>query len=381
MSDTGGGHRASAEALKIGFQQRFGNQFSIRIIDLLSDHLPTPLNRIPHLYPFLSNRALFLWKLLWQTSTHPHEARVLMELIARSIERPVSQVFIQYAPDLVISVHPLVHEITVRCLTHLRTRPPLVTVVTDLASVYPLWFHPAVQRCYVASQAAYQHAIEAGLSQKRLRMYGLPVRPAFAQPLPAQPLLRQKLGLDPNLPAVLLAGGGEGIGGVAHIAEALEQTLVQDNAPIGQLVVICGRNHKLHKQLNARSWPMPTIICGFVENMPEWMAACDCLITKAGPGTIAEALICGLPLILSSFIPGQEEGNVPFVVDNEVGLYCTEPEEIARIVQRWFQEDQTTRKRFAENARRLGRPQATTQIVESIAELLTGRGGAGANPG
>jgi 1,2-diacylglycerol 3-beta-galactosyltransferase len=373
MSDTGGGHRASAEALKIGFQQRFGNQFSIRIIDLLSDHLPTPLNRIPHLYPFLSNRALFLWKLLWQTSTHPHEARVLMELIARSIERPVSQVFIEYAPDLVISVHPLVHEITARCLTHLRSRPPLVTVVTDLASVYPLWFHPAVQRCYVASEAAYRHGMEAGLPPERLRMYGLPVRPAFAQPLPPQPILRQKLGLDSALPAVLLAGGGEGVGGVAQIAEALEQALVQDGQAIGQLVVICGRNRKLHRQLSARPWPMPTIICGFVENMPEWMAACDCIITKAGPGTIAEALICGLPLVLSSFIPGQEEGNVPFVVDNEVGVYCTEPAEIAEIIHGWFREDQEIRLRFAQNARRLGRPQATIQIVESIAELLTPR--------
>jgi 1,2-diacylglycerol 3-beta-galactosyltransferase len=356
MSDTGGGHRASAEALKIGFQQRFGNQFSIRIIDLLSDHLPTPLNRIPHLYPFLSNRL---------------SAEETLQRLARSIEKPVSHVFTQYAPDLVISVHPLVHEITARCLTHLRSRPPFVTVVTDLATVYPLWFHPAVQRCFVASEAAYQHALEAGLPPERLRLYGLPVRPAFAQPLPLQPILRQKLGLDPMLPAVLLVGGGEGIGPVAHIAEALEQALVEDGQVVGQLVVICGRNRKLHSQLSGREWSLPIAICGFVENMPEWMAACDCIITKAGPGTIAEALICGLPLVLSSFIPGQEEGNVPFVVDNEVGIYCTEPAEIAQIIHSWFREDQETRLRFAENARRLGRPQATVQIVESIAELLS----------
>jgi len=72
------------------------------------------------------------------------------------------------------------------------------------------------------------------------------------------------------------------------------------------------------------------------------MAACDCIITKAGPGTIAEALSRGLPIVLSGFIPGQEEGNVPYVVNNQAGVHCEEPAAIARTVQRWFGADQTT---------------------------------------
>lgn len=58
---------------------------------------------------------------------------------------------------------------------------------------------------------------------------------------------------------------------------------------------------------------------GFVHNMPEWMSASDMIITKAGPGTIAESLICGLPVLLNAFIPCQEEGNVTYVLDNKVG--------------------------------------------------------------
>ena len=57
---------------------------------------------------------------------------------------------------------------------------------------------------------------------------------------------------------------------------------------------------------------------GFVDNMEEWMAACDIVITKAGPGTIAESLIMGLPILLNGFVPCQEAGNVPYVVDNGV---------------------------------------------------------------
>lgn len=57
---------------------------------------------------------------------------------------------------------------------------------------------------------------------------------------------------------------------------------------------------------------------GFVDNMAEWMSACDTIVTKAGPGTIAESLICGLPVLLNGFVPCQEAGNVPFVIDNQV---------------------------------------------------------------
>jgi UDP-N-acetylglucosamine:LPS N-acetylglucosamine transferase len=62
----------------------------------------------------------------------------------------------------------------------------------------------------------------------------------------------------------------------------------------------------------------------------------DIPVTKAGPGTIAEASICGLPCILSSFLPGQEEGYVPYVMDNGFGCYRGSPEGIADTVEEWF---------------------------------------------
>jgi 1,2-diacylglycerol 3-beta-galactosyltransferase len=126
----------------------------------------------------------------------------------------------------------------------------------------------------------------------------------------------------------------------------------------------------LREQLAARHWAIPTQIHGFVDNMDEWMAACDCIVTKAGPGTIAEALSCGLPIILSGFIPGQEEGNIPYVLDNHVGVYNKTPQAIAQTIQHWFVEDNDDFAQMQLAARSLGRPQATMQIVESIGEFL-----------
>ena len=73
------------------------------------------------------------------------------------------------------------------------------------------------------------------------------------------------------------------------------------------LVVICGHNIQTGNALRARKWPdsVRVVVKGFCENIDEYMAASDCLVTKAGPGTIAEAMIQGLPCVLSSFLPGQ----------------------------------------------------------------------------
>ena len=370
MSNTGGGHRASAEALKAGFIQQYGDQFQVDIVDLLIDHLPRPLSELPKSYSFLVNDATWLWKLLWETGDNPGLLQFLGEIIPRLTAKSVYKMLKRFSPDLIISVHPLVHEITLRPLTRLRRRVPFVTVVTDLASTHPLWFHPRVDACYVASDEAYQRALQAGLQPAQLHQFGLPVRPAFALPAHPKPVLRQALGMHADLPAVLLVGGGEGFGRVADIAAQLAVRLREKGKAIGQLVVICGRNRKLVEKLNAQHWPVPMQVHGFVDNMPEWMTATDCIITKAGPGTIAEALICGLPIILSSFIPGQEEGNVPYVVQNQVGVHCEDPVEIARMVRRWFGPEQATMQRFAQNARQLGRAQATFDIVDSIAGFL-----------
>lgn len=71
--------------------------------------------------------------------------------------------------------------------------------------------------------------------------------------------------------------------------------------------MICGRNTKLVNRLLEKAYPegMSVVVNGFVSNINEWMTACDTVVTKAGPGTIAEALICGTPILINGYVPGQ----------------------------------------------------------------------------
>src|SRR5439155_1264992 len=89
-----------------------------------------------------------------------------------------------------------------------------------------------------------------------------------------------------------------------------------------QLVVICGRNEKLRRRLYELEASTPMLILGFVDYLPELMRACDLVVTKAGPGAIAEALATGLPLVITGFLPGQESPNVDFVVESGIGSFA-----------------------------------------------------------
>jgi 1,2-diacylglycerol 3-beta-galactosyltransferase len=369
MSDTGGGHRASAQALKAAFDELYPDRFHIDIVDLISDHLIWPLNQLPKMYPFFSNDAPWMWKALYDSQSSASWGNALAVVGSRVSVSRVRAAFEKYRPDLIISVHPLLQTVSLWALKSMPRRIPFVTVVTDLSTGHPLWFNPGVDACYVASEYTVGLAKKAGLQPEQIHLFGLPIRPAFSRPTRPKPELRKLLGMDTRLPAALLIGGGEGVGPVEQIARQLAVTLCSDQV-LGQMVIICGRNHEMEERLAGESWPLPVVVRGFVDNMPDWMAACDCIVTKAGPGTIAEALISGLPILLSGYIPGQEEGNIPYVVDNGVGEYNTDPAAIGGIVARWFGAEREKLASMSAKARAMGHPQATFDIVKSITALL-----------
>jgi 1,2-diacylglycerol 3-beta-galactosyltransferase len=376
MSDTGGGHRASAQALQAAFTERYGATFQVDMIDLWMKHAPWPLNELPKSYRFLANDAPWLWELIYRVGETTDAARPIFNAAIYYARRAVSRVVWYYDPDLIISVHPLLTEVPLRILRRSRRQIPFVTVVTDLGSIHPLWFCPAATLCFVPNEEAASMGRAQGMRPEQLRVYGLPIRPVFAtEPRPRE-VLRQELHMHPDLPAALLVGGGEGIGPVVEIAHAVAERLAEDGRhqgrPVGQLVVICGRNQKMQSELLAERWPIPTVINGFVNNMSDWMAASDCIITKAGPGTIAESLVRGLPIILFGFIRGQEEGNVPYVTQHDVGAFSEDPVEIATIVSGWFGPQRALQVEMSQRARQLSNPQATFQIVDDIARLLIG---------
>jgi 1,2-diacylglycerol 3-beta-galactosyltransferase len=133
-----------------------------------------------------------------------------------------------------------------------------------------------------------------------------------------------------------------------------------------QLVMITGRNEQLRAELSSETWPVPVKITGFVHNMQEWMCAADLLVTKAGPSTISEALVMGLPMVLSGALPGQEQPNVNYVVRGGAGLWAPNPSRVARAVRNLLSSDNEMLARLGDRARELSRPNAAWRVAEII---------------
>jgi 1,2-diacylglycerol 3-beta-galactosyltransferase len=374
MSDTGGGHRASAEALRDALSERFPGHFQVELVDLWVKHTPPPLSQVPKTYRFLVDDVPWLFRFIYEVGEKPEVLELIMEAATRVLQPFVVRALQQHKPDVIVSVHPLMQGIPLEVLEKSGSGVPFVTVVTDLITIPSVWFDSGCTLCVVPSVEGHQLALQAGLREEQIRELGLPIRPAFTRQAGPASEQRSRLGLAPDVPCVLLVSGGEGMGRLAAIARALGARLAAEGegrpSPSGQLVVVCGRNDDLRLELEAVDWPLPVAVKGFVEDIWAWMAASDCIVTKAGPGTIAEALAIGLPIVLSGFVPGQERGNVPYVLKHGVGVYADDPWQIAEVVGGWFGPQKHVRDRLATAARALGRPEAAFDIAEEIAVLL-----------
>ena len=362
MSDTGGGHRAAAEAIRDALYLQHGEAaVSIELVDVFRDYAPIPLKYMPEFYPWLVNNSKTGWGAGYKFSNTRRRAKILSTTVYHSIEKGLKRMFREHPADVIVCVHSLVTYPGIRTLLRQPYRPPFVVIVTDLVSTHHLWYDRRVDRCLVPTEAAFRRGLTAGLRPEQMRVTGLPVHPNFINGLKDQSEARAELGWEPDLPAIVLMGGGDGMGPVFKTAQT-----INDRRLRCQLIVIAGRNTTLKNQLEAISWNQPTQIYGFRTDMPVIMAATDVLVTKAGPATITEACIAGVPPILYDAIPGQETGNVEFVVNNDVGVFAPTPAEIGATLEKWLSEGPERLRSRAARAREISRPNAVFDIASEV---------------
>lgn len=360
FSDTGGGHRSAAEAIIEALHIEFGDLFKIDMVDVFK-LAPRPLNRMPDLYPAMV-KIPQAWGLGFHLSDGHKRARLITAGAWPYVRNAIEGMVMQHPSDLIVSVHPLANAPTLRALG--EKRPPYVTVVTDLVTVHALWYHRRADLCLVPTEAARERGLIYGMRPRQIRVVGLPVADRFCQPLGNRQELRERLGWPQDLPVILLMGGSEGMGPLEKTAQALAEARLP-----AAMVIVTGRNQALKARLEARSWPRPTFIYGFVHEMPDFMRAADILVTKAGPGTISEAINAGLPMVLYSRLPGQEDGNVTYVISEGVGLWAPRSDQIVDALRMWLKHPEL-RIRAAENCHRVARPQAAREIARILGEKV-----------
>jgi 1,2-diacylglycerol 3-beta-galactosyltransferase len=380
VADTGAGHRSAADAVGQALQRDYPGAFAPVLCDPLAGPGSAGLLRwVTGFYGPSIRVAPWAWGALYHGCDSRAAARILRSTLLALADRPVAEAVVRHRPAAVVSFHPLTGCAAIRARDAVAPHAPVVTVVTDLVNIHTAWRDGGVDRIVVPPTATRAPAAFGEFARRRVDI-GPPVATAFTAgpPRPRErAALRRRLGMDEHRFLVLLTGGGEGAGGIARRAAAILRRF--DDVGV---VALCGRNRRLYASLTglaARCGGRLTVR-GFVDNMADWMRCADVVVSKAGPGTIAEATCCGTPLLLTSHLPGQESGNIEFVVGAGAGRYVPTVRRLVREVG-LLRRDPAAVHRMRVAAAGLGRPGAASDIAALLADLVGVRaGGHGSGP-
>ena len=366
FSDTGGGHRASANAVASAMESEYPGRFEIDMIDPFVEGSSPFIRWLVYRYNWVIKHMPRTYGLLFHSTDNRVMIRAAVRTLGRQLRPGIKRGVGDHPPAGIVSFHPLTNHVTVETLDRLDLDIPFVTVITDMTEVHRFWMTRKADVVVVPSAEARQLCISKGLDPRRVHVAGLPVSPRFTGPLrgEAKRQLRARLGLA-DQSTLLLVSGGEGSGRLGAQAKALDRAGLDL-----QLLVVCGRNEKTRKQLEAQSWRGNAHVYGFVDNMPELMQASDAIVTKAGPGTISEALISGLPIFLTGYVPGQEEGNVKYVTSQGVGFYTPRVRKLVKQVRQSLVENHEDFDRMRGHAEAVGRGNAAAEIAQLIAAAV-----------
>jgi 1,2-diacylglycerol 3-beta-galactosyltransferase len=368
FSDTGGGHRSAASAVAEALQELYDETAQIAFIDPLADYFSWPLNRLGSIYTYQVRLKAIPWAITWHLSNGRRRVMVLTKTWWLLVRTAFLQLVRDYPSDAIVCCHPLFNAPILRVLNSVGAHTPLITLMTDLIAGHPFWFRPGATRYLVPTEGASRHALACGMPAERVLVTGLPVNPRFVAAAQEDSLaVRRRLGLEPDLPVALLVGGAEGMGPFHRLCEEVAASGAQ-----AQLVMVAGRNERLRARLAARTWSLPVQVKGFVRNMHEWMRAADLLVTKAGPSTISEALVMGLPIVLSGALPGQERPNVDYVVQASAGVWAPTPRRAAMAVRDLLSPGNPSLAQMAARAQALGQPDAARRVAEIVWATVSG---------
>jgi hypothetical protein len=319
--DAGGGHRNAAVALQtiVKQQQRPWDLELVQFQDLTN-----PLDvlrkltgiKIQEQYNVLLRNG---WTLGAQSLLR------VLQLTIRIFHRPLVRLLEKFwrenPADLLISVIPHFNREIYESWNNVYPGRPFVTIITDLADFPPhFWIEPIPEQYVIGgTQRAVEQARQIGHDDAHIfGVSGMILRPDFYERDASDPVaIRKELGLQPDVPTAIVLFGGYGSNVMFDITERLNASGV----PI-QLILICGRNEALAARLRGRTWRMPVNVIGFTREVHKLMHAADFLIGKPGPGSIAEAMVRKLPVLIecNSWTLPQERYNTEWVKEKRVGI-------------------------------------------------------------
>jgi processive 1,2-diacylglycerol beta-glucosyltransferase len=362
----GSGHRMAAEALREAAVERCPGVYA-RVEGGLQSASPALRELSRFFYGQMLRYSPMLWQRLydreqmWGTAlAKPMGAFLARRLLRELLERE--------QPDVVAATHAYCLSALAHAKQKAGKRFRLVSIPTDF-HVNRFWVHPEID-AYIVAHERLAELLERrhGVAREKIRVYGIPVRPAFAAAAREEKASwKERTGLSPDRFTVLVSGGEGGHGGMEEVV----RSLLDVTEPL-HIVVIVGKNEPIRQRLSLvaeRPHPLHRLVVkGYEPSIWEWIGAADAYVTKPGGISCAEALALQTPLILYRPLPGQERHNLSFLLGQQAAVWAEKPEEIAAMIVRWRRRPEE-REEMVRRMDALRQPDAARRIADYLLTL------------
>lgn len=355
-ASVGSGHNAAAETLEEAFRRHAGvDVLSQDVLELTNDAY-TRLSADAYL--MLAKRMPWLLGLVYDANDAPFtNEQPLRKLWDMLNTQPVVHFVKDYRPDICVCTHFTPAGIISQLMVTDQLNTALSVVTTDY-DFQGLWLSQAFNRYFVARDESKARLIDLGVQADRITVSGIPVRPQLGEPLDREALL-EKYELRPDLPVILVSAGTVG-GGPAHDIVAQLMKMRHEM----QCVVVCGTNQRLLHDVEALTLPQASKfrVLGFSKDMINLTRLATLFVGKPGGLTASECMAAGTPMIIVTPIPGQEERNADYLLEEGAAVRCNDIETIDYKIDQLLSNPERL-DRLRANARRLGRPDAAEVIA------------------
>ncbi|MFI5349010.1 MAG: glycosyltransferase [Elusimicrobiota bacterium] len=369
-ASVGAGHTRAAKAVAAALALESPGTRAV-VVDALDLARPLFKRVYGKGYLELVEKAPALFGYIFELTDRRPSPRAIGDKLRRAVQRWGANELVDMLSrggwDAIVNTHFLAPEIVAALTAAGKLAAPQLTVVTDY-DAHRIWVHEPTARYCVASPVAAASLRAHGVPASAVSVTGIPVDPAFSVPIDRD-AARRSFGISGGYPVVVQAAGGHGVGPLEDVYRALLASTVPS-----EIIVVCGRNEAGRKSLSRISPPSRhrVKILGFTDRMRDLMAVADLLVTKPGGLTVSEALACGLPMALVSPIPGQEERNSDYLLENGAAVKANAPAVLTGKVESLLSSE-TRLSEMRRRAKSLGHPRAAFAVARAALELAGGR--------
>ncbi len=359
-ASVGAGHMRAAEAVELALREA-SPEATVANYDVLTLMPPAFASVYRDGYFDLVKRSPRVLGWLYEKTDKPFHKDRVQAGIERAGSTKLLKEIRKFDADVVICTHFLPTPLLDRERRKGRIRARIITVVTDF-EVHGMWLSAPSDHYFVATDEARAYLEALEISPEVITVSGIPTHPMFAVKKD-RAAMRRKHGWDAELPAILVSAGGFGAGNASRMVEAL----VKERIP-AQIIAVCGKSEPLKTAIDAIAAKQPAgqtplvKAIGFTKEMDELMSAADLMIGKPGGLTTSESLIKGLGWVIVNPIPGQEEKNAIYLLEQGVGVWSDNLYTLGYKVKAVLEEAGRL-KSMRKNALRLARPEAGAMIA------------------